>query len=260
MSRLALIDADILPYEIGCVFDETTKWSLVRNTVDSKIEQICEEVSAEPILYLTATKEEGGYNYRYDAATVMPYKGHRTAPKPYWWNRIREHIKIMYRPRIALYGEADDAIAIDSECIDGKVFICSRDKDLDTVPGFHYSWPYGKNEGKGLYHLTEYQARYFFFYQMLIGDSADNIPGIYGVGKAKAERILGNSVTIKQQAEAVLQAYVYYYGDGYLDPIHYHSHRGREWKTPEEIMYEQARLLWIGEDISFRYLTKLIGA
>ena len=90
--------------------------------------------------------------------------------------------------------EADDEvgqIALDywkleqeDECI-----ICSIDKDLDTIPGWHYRWPTHNKEGK-IYFLTEEEAMHFYWVQVLAGDPGDGIKGIPGIGPKRAEAYL----------------------------------------------------------------------
>ena len=88
--------------------------------------------------------------------------------------------------------------------------IVSGDKDLDQVPGNHW-WPPGvkREESEGLGVLEwdnellppeqrkaiqwvvskDYSER-FFYKQVLIGDSTDNIPGCPGIGPVKAAKIV----------------------------------------------------------------------
>ena len=63
----------------------------------------------------------------------------------------------------------------------GTTVICSRDKDLHMIPGWHYSWPAGKQEER-LWFQDETSAIRCFYRQLLTGDTTDNILGLYGVG------------------------------------------------------------------------------
>jgi 5'-3' exonuclease len=82
--------------------------------------------------------------------------------------------------------EADDLLGHwSTERPDGV--ICTIDKDLNQLPGIHYT-PYYKNPR--LYEVSLEEANQFFCYQMLCGDSIDNIPGVPGVGPVKAKEIL----------------------------------------------------------------------
>lgn len=85
--------------------------------------------------------------------------------------------------------EADDLIGIRAIQLmaEGEVtpIICSLDKDLDMIPGYHYNWT-----KRCLYFITPEEGTLNFYKQLLVGDTVDNIPGIHGVGNRTAEKIL----------------------------------------------------------------------
>lgn len=66
-----------------------------------------------------------------------------------------------------------------------STIICSYDKDLKTIPGWHYDW---RTQTK--FWVSEEEAEKFFWIQMLVGDGADNITGITGIGVKTAPKIL----------------------------------------------------------------------
>lgn len=63
--------------------------------------------------------------------------------------------------------------------------IAHIDKDLDMLPGKHYN--YNRNEH---YVLSVDDAYRDFYHQLFVGDSADNLPGVKGIGKVKANQLL----------------------------------------------------------------------
>jgi len=90
--------------------------------------------------------------------------------------------------------EADDEvgqIALDywKEEKEDECIICSIDKDLDTIPGWHYRWPTHNKDGK-IYFVTEEEAMHFYWVQVLAGDPGDGVKGIPGVGPKRAEAYL----------------------------------------------------------------------
>lgn len=98
--------------------------------------------------------------------------------------------------RIAVGNEADDELAFAQT---KDTCICSIDKDLDQIVGKHFHPGIKRSnvfirEPK-LYTITEEQALYFFYYQLLVGDNTDNIKGAIGIGPKKAENILFGSKT-----------------------------------------------------------------
>jgi 5'-3' exonuclease len=75
-----------------------------------------------------------------------------------------------------------------------KTVICSIDKDLDTVPGHHFRWQ-THNKDEEHYFLDEKQAMLNYWQQVLTGDNADNIRGLYRIGEKRAKSILNGCET-----------------------------------------------------------------
>lgn len=190
----ALIDADILPYEFGNMVqleepDKPLEWEICRSLVDDRINQILKATSSDSYaLYLTDSKS----NFRIDVATILPYKGHRTTEKPYHWERIRQHLIDNWDAEVVYGIEADDKLGIEQyndesyqTTLWDNTIICSRDKDLHMIPGWHYTWQCG-NQKERLWFQDETSAIRCFYRQLLTGDSTDNILGLYGVGPSSA--------------------------------------------------------------------------
>lgn len=188
----ALIDLDILPYSYGSLtFEDGTLMplKLVQRKVDEKIKSIVRESGADDwVGYLT----DSGSNFRLDVATILPYKGNRSGTeKPPLWKGLREYLMEAYPDQVTeVVGiEADDQLAIDQYVTAHKnnvgglitpwsqTVICSIDKDLMMVPGYHYNW----NKGEVVF-VTEVVGIRSFYKQLLTGDTCDNIKGLHGVG------------------------------------------------------------------------------
>ena len=231
----ALIDGDIFAYEFGSCKDEDGQplsWPLVQARVDSRIEGIIEATGAKTYqIYLTS---EDKSNFRYEIASIRPYKGRRATEKPHWYQGIREFL-VAHRGAQEVSGiEADDAISIEGWKDWGyksvhSIVICSRDKDLDMIPGWHYSWGAGKQKEKELWWQDELSGIKCFYNQLLTGDGVDNIPGLYGVGKSSTflDRINDCSSELAMHA-IVLSEYVKRFGS-----------------YAEQFLLENARLLWL---------------
>jgi hypothetical protein len=228
----ALIDGDIFAYEFGnCTNDEYVplSWPLVQARVQSRINGIIEATGADEYqIYLTS---EDGSNFRIREATIQPYKGHRATEKPHWYKKIREFL-VDHREAEVVYGmEADDALSIAQYQAEDKrsTVICSRDKDLNMVPGYHYSWGAGKQKEKGLWWQDEINGLRAFYCQLLTGDSTDNIPGLYGVG--------GSSKLLTHVREFDREY------DMYLFALAEYTKRFGTYA--ERFLIENARLLWM---------------
>jgi len=184
----ALVDLDIVCYEVANSKDDQgdpLDWGLVKWRVDDRIHRILEEAKASTWQgYLT-----GSGNFRDKVATIKPYKGpRRLKEKPFWYEQIREYL-VSHRLALMIEGmEADDAIATEHTRwhTSGSTVICSRDKDFNQVPGYFYSWPGWKDDAGTLKEITPLDGIQFHYVQLLTGDSADNIPGLYGVGPSSS--------------------------------------------------------------------------
>lgn len=191
----ALIDGDIFLYAFGSAKRENgqpLQWPFLISRMDGQLSNILRSVDATTHqIYLTGTG-----NYRERVATILPYKGNRPTEKPYWYQQVKDFL-LHHRGAILVEGmEADDAMGIAQykdvssdpyALAEGKAkvyartIICSLDKDLDMIPGWHYNWKKDKK-----YWIDELTAERNFWKQMLTGDATDNILGLYGVGKSSS--------------------------------------------------------------------------
>lgn len=187
---IALLDADTMAYRAAAACkNESVTTALF--TVDSIVTDAllhCDHGDAfydKWQLYLT-----GANNFRMDIAVTAPYKGNRTAPKPEYLPDVRQHLVKQWGAVIAEGQEADDAIAIEATRLGTNFIIVSVDKDFRQVPGHHYNFV--KREH---FFVSELEGLRFLYKQILMGDSADNIIGITGIGPVKANKLLEECTT-----------------------------------------------------------------
>jgi len=244
----ALVDADIFCYEFGNMTDLETgdllPWEITRSLVDERIQSILKATGAtDSVYYLTDSKS----NFRNQVATILPYKGHRPSDKPPHWANIRQHLIDNYDAEVQYGIEADDACGI-AQCANNYVahsmelgghtathtIICSRDKDLSMIPGWHYQWQCGKQKEKKWF-VSEQEGIRFFYKQLLTGDATDNILGLYRIGdKASCVKALDD---ITDEVDMFIHVYKEYY-----------ARFGSYW---QQFMYENAQLLWIKRDTAY---------
>lgn len=212
---IALVDADVVAYRIafGCN-DEPEKVAIAKAAefLEDLVFTFANADDCEG--YLT-----GKDNYRHEIAKTVPYKANRVAEKPKHLGIIREYMISAWAFSVQEKQEADDAISIRAYALGEEDYIiCSIDKDLDNVRGWHYN--FGKNER---YFVKEEEAIKNFYRQVLTGDRVDNVPGLPGIGPKKAEKILQDCCTEEELYKAVLEAY----------------------KGDVSLLTEQAQLLWL---------------
>lgn len=228
-----LVDSDVLIYEVG--FGSETYWKslekegpppfdIVAEMLDMRVANICAMVEATepPVMYLT-----GKGNFRYDVAITQPYK-ERPSNKPFHYYNLKAYIKGKYEYVETVGMEADDAIAIAATQRPTTSIICTRDKDLRSVMGWHYGWELGNQPQVGPLFADEIgklelsdkrnklqgYGKLFFYGQLLNGDSVDSIPGLGGgCGPVKAFKILEGCTTLKEAFERCREAYRGLHGD-----------------------------------------------
>jgi hypothetical protein len=228
----ALIDGDVLCYSVGSATDDEGKplsWPLTFARLKGKIEQIVRDSGADEFaVYVT-----GKGNFRHTEATIKPYKGNRNEPKPHHYQRVRDYFSKAQDIEVVWCEgyEADDGMSIDQcENIEPTI-ICSIDKDLDMVLGWHYQWVVGDRKPRPPYFVDYIDGMRWFFKQLLMGDTTDNILGLYNVGKKST------LVTKLDTMENVQEMY---------DHVqrYYEKYFGSYWRM---FLNENARLLWMLE-------------
>ena len=207
MALLALIDGDMIPYIVGYspdLKDNTNKQDYY-DRVDSYIQAILDGLKTYNYIgYLS-----GGNNFRYK---IYPeYKAGRKADKPPFFHEIMRYLIDKYRFHEIIGAECDDALALTQSSYivsDGvtRSVICSTDKDLKQVSGYHYNIKTFTREA-----VSKDEANRNLWKQVAMGDNTDNIPGITGIGKVKADKMM-DQVSSDNRGRAVYVAYVARYG------------------------------------------------
>lgn len=214
-----LIDGDIIAYR-AAFSTEQMGASDTRRKVDDLIQFILDstvlfpEIGLDYVVYLT-----GKGNFRDNIAKSHPYKGNRkSVQKPRHLQTARDHMESEYQAIISKGEEADDLIAKEAARLDYHACVASIDKDMLQIPCWHF------NIVRGDYLKVEpYGGIKFFYTQILTGDTADNIVGLWKVGPVKAKKILEDAETEQELWDLVVKAY-----DGNEDRV-----------------IENARLLWL---------------
>lgn len=187
------------------VLEESAALAICKN----KLAGLLEKLQADTYhVYLT-----GKGNFREQIATLAPYKGNRAdVEKPVHFAACREWFENHQNSSVTHGQEADDAIGIEQTKRGGRAIIASIDKDLRQLHGPHYEW---HKEAK--FNINADASDRWFWLQMLMGDSADNIPGIKGIGPAKSDKMLADCATRYQRAARVGEAYAKQYGETWRD-------------------------------------------
>lgn len=186
-----LIDSDSLVYAAGFVANEEGQEALACYQANESIKRILQETQCDTYqLYLS-----GSNNFRYK---IYPeYKANRVDMKrPIHLQTIREHLVGEWGATVTDGIEADDAVVIaqySSKDSGEDTCISHVDKDIDQAAGKHY------NPTKKLfYDVSDEQGMRHFYYQLIMGDRADNIPGYDGKMRNKVPKFLYEHVDALQ--------------------------------------------------------------
>ena len=199
----ALIDADLILYRVGFTTQDVDSSDIVASRVDTLVnDTIIGSIDVDSYeLFLT-----GPSNYRF---TVYPeYKSSRKKnekPRHYQW--IKDYLVEYYNAKWEEPYEADDLLGIYQT---EDTIICSIDKDLMQIPGYHYNFVTGT-----LSFVTEEEGLNFFYKQLLTGDNTDDIPGVPLIGRSgiSDRKCFGNATAEKylskheDKFQGVLEAY-----------------------------------------------------
>lgn len=221
MIEHALIDGDILCYRAGFACENETE-DIARWQVSEMVRRILHDTnSMQHHVFIS-----GSSNFRYDVYPL--YKANRKdLPKPKWLQQLREQLVLEWGATIADGVEADDLMGIEQGKYDGQSIICSIDKDLLMIPGLHYNFV--KQEFRT---VSPLEGLRHFYFQLIMGDKADNIPGYDGKMRQKVPKFLEADVAYLEECMTEQEMYDHVY-----DMYTFHGN--------EEQMTVNGKCLWI---------------
>lgn len=190
-----LIDGDILTFRAAfSAEDEEEAWIPC-----SRAESMIAEIRADTGVHDAEIWLSGPDNFRYE---VYPeYKANRIGMKrPKWEKEVKQYLTEVCEANWTHGHEADDALGY--RCMETGGIIVTIDKDLNMIPGLHYNFV-----KKEKYYVSPEEADRFFFYQLIIGDTVDNIKGVPGLGPKKAEKLLLQGNSPKEWLELIQDQY-----------------------------------------------------
>lgn len=192
-GRTLIIDGDGPAYVAAAT--AKTVPTAVRNYQKRILELMFMARAEDAIIHLTAnTSRKAG---RFLVKAAKPYQGNRTGKaKPPLLEAVRQAVALEenwlpeYRVEMHYEYEADDAMNMDAHRLGERGCIQSDDKDLRMTPFPYYDGKTGEVEasvGFGYVKMGYTPAgsakplghgRKFFWWQLLMGDQADNIAGL----------------------------------------------------------------------------------
>jgi len=198
-DSIVLVDADSIYFRSACV-------SKKKNDIRKNIDKLMTEIEATCMMGDLRVAVKGQGNFRKDL--YKEYKANRKELD----EDLKEALKYGHAhmtskwDAVEAHGmEADDLVAIwayEARELEKPYFIVGIDKDLLQIPGNHYN--FNKKEHS---FVDDDEADFNLHMQCLIGDTSDNIPGIKGIGKVKATKIL-NGIPMGDRYKHVEKAWL----------------------------------------------------
>lgn len=202
-----LIDGDIFAYrcavaeergyDFGGIYSLQADPEIGIENLDALIENFALRLDASDIIVALTHSE----NFR---KLVLPtYKANRKdVRKPMILGELRDHLTKKYKTYIRPKLEADDVLGIlatNPHVIKDKKVIVSVDKDLRTIPAWHWNPDAEGMTGAKPVLVSEHEADAFFYSQILSGDITDGYGGCPNIGKKRAKEIVENPVILVKQ-------------------------------------------------------------
>lgn len=194
---LALIDADLVAFRCAASCE---KQGVVHEPYDiavaravNLLNNICIATNSTDSAQLFLSSSS---NFRKHVAPT--YKANRTAKAPEYLAALKEWMVDEYGAISQDGLEADDLLGIWQTRNPDDTIICTLDKDLRQVPGNHYSWeisgtsslgkPWVRPEEKLV--VSPREGLFNFYWQLIMGDNSDNVPGFDGVARKTVPKFL----------------------------------------------------------------------
>lgn len=191
---IPLIDMDIVAYRVAATVPEEDGFDVCTYRMDVLLRGIFDACESEEYIGVISGKN----NFRHK---VNPeYKAHRrNIVDPFYRQQCKQYLIDNYKAVVTDGCEADDMLGwLQTD----ETVICSIDKDLKQIPGKHFNFVKLEFDS-----VEKVDGVKFFWKQMLIGDSSDNIIGVAGIGKKKANKFIDPCESEQECFERVWNLY-----------------------------------------------------
>jgi len=228
MEIQAYIDTDVLLYKFGFKNETSIEWSDGQWTysgnlpsaitdMDNFIDDIVESLvnwsdvpDAQVDVQMCFSSKAGSFRQMVYDGYKKSRKGKR---KPVLMDPLKQWVYDNWEVIEEPWLEGDDILGVwggsydqDSRMTAGPVKVmCSIDKDMLTVPGYHYNWD---KSDLGVVWVGRDTASKNFYLQTLSGDTVDDYPGCPTIGPKRALKILDEALNSNVPMwEAIVKTY-----------------------------------------------------
>ena len=180
-----------------------------RNKFDEQFMQIVNHL--EEIYTIDKVITFSGSKGNFRKLITKKYKANRkNSELPPLLNEMHQFVKEQYDSVYGYGVETDDMVArywhnLTQQFGRDEVCIVSIDKDYRQFPALIYNYHYKHKE---ILDISEDEAMYNFYEQMIMGDSADNVNYFKGKGKRFAEKYFEDCQTKYQYTKKLYQLFI----------------------------------------------------
>lgn len=185
-EKLTILDADCLLFFTAWGFKDNMdriNTLACKKQLDKMVGGLLDATHADKFLGFFGAIDND--NFRYQAATIRPYKGTRRkeAWQEFFIPKLKEHYEKEWKFHPIKFMEADDAVVIAHKQLEEQYDIThiSEDKDFKSQLVAKRFNPNGKK--RCFESWSENDKIKHFGMQLLVGDASDNIAGVKGIGE-----------------------------------------------------------------------------
>jgi 5'-3' exonuclease len=212
---ILLVDADSLVFASCCrtknTPDEFPYYTKINDSINKFDEQFMKIVNDLEQKYdIEKVITFNGCKGNFRKQLTRDYKANRrNQPLPPLLHDIHQYVKDTYNSKFAFGIETDDMVArywktLSQEFGRDNVMIVSIDKDYKQFPCLMYNYHY---KHQVVLDISEQEALYNFYEQMIMGDVADNVNYFKGKGKKFAEKYYKNCTTKYQYTKKLYELF-----------------------------------------------------
>lgn len=194
---ICLLDGDLIAYRCAASCEKqgvvTEDYGVAQARAnDLMVKMMQANGSDEAVVFLS-----GDNNFR---KQINPeYKANRKDTKrPEYLEPLKTWLTEQWNATTVEGLEADDLLAMELTKDPDNRILCSLDKDLRQVPGWHYSWEISGTSVNGKQWVRPAEkllvspkdGLFNFYWQMIMGDASDNVFGFDGKARQKVPQFL----------------------------------------------------------------------
>lgn len=207
MTKKILIDGDSIAYKAGYAESLTLCYQVINNTM-ARIFKDCNSKDYE--IYVEEFRKPKSSFRR---QIYSQYKTRKPQDKCRFLAEAKMYLTFTWHARVVDIFESEDRVVRRAfELGPENCIVACIDKDLLCQPLTFYNYDEKNSLGKGLgveipagtiYTVSKDEATLHLYRQMLAGDTVDTVPGVKGIGKVNACKLVDDASIAALQAAQV---------------------------------------------------------